>query len=241
MRRSPRRWARKLALAVAALVGCGDAGSDLSDGGAPSDAASPCAWSDVATRTDGRVVGGPFATRVVSFTPGEGATFGHSALPDIVLGPPQGAGDLRGGTDVVSLGRGGEIVLAFDRDIIDGPGDDFVVFENAFTVPGAEERFWEELGEVSVSVDGTTWVSFTCAAQGARPHPGCAGWTPVYAGPASGLCALDPRVSGGDLFDLATVKVPRARFVRVRDLATQGIMAPATGFDLDAVGVIHGQ
>ncbi len=230
-----------LAFAVAALVGCGDPGSDLSDGSTPADAASPCEWSDVATRADGRVVGGPFATLVVSFTPGAGATFGHSALPDIVLGPPQGAGDLRGGIDVVSLGRGGEIVLAFDGEIIDGPGDDFVVFENAFTVPGVEERFWEELGEVSVSVDGTTWVSFSCAAQGARPHPGCAGWTPVYASPTSGLCALDPRVSGGDLFDLAAVQIPRARFVRIRDLATQGITAPATGFDLDAVGVIHGQ
>jgi len=37
------------------------------------------------------------------------------------------------------------------------------------------------------------------------------------------------------------VQIPRARFVRIRDLATQGITAPATGFDLDAVGVIHGQ
>lgn len=229
-----------LALVAATLVGCGDPGGAASDGAGHSDAAAPCALADVGAREDGRVVGGPFATRVVSFTPGEGATFGHSAMPDVVLGPPQGAGDLRGGTDVVSLGQGGEIVLAFDRDIVDEPGDDFVVFENAFSVPGADERFWEELGEVSVSEDGARWVSFACNARGARPHAGCAGWSPVYAGPSNGVCALDLRVSGGDSFDLASVGLPRARFVRIRDLSTQGLMAPATGFDLDAVGVIHG-
>ncbi|MDB4930638.1 MAG: Cell surface protein, partial [Myxococcaceae bacterium] len=200
-----------------------------------------CAPADAAALADGRVVGGPFATAVVSFAPGEGATFGHAAMPGVVLGPPQGAGDLRGSTDVVSLGRGGQIVVTFDRDIVDGPGDDFVVFENAFTVPGVAERYWEELGEVSVSEDGATWVAFPCDAAGARPHTNCAGWNPVYSAPANGLCALDPRVSGGDAFDLAAVGVRRARYVRVRDLATQGLMEPSTGFDLDAVGVIHGR
>ncbi len=226
-----------LALVAGALVGCGGAPVDPLTG----DASSPCAAADVEVRPDGRGVGGPYASRVVSFTAGEGATFGQSSMPDIVLGPPQGAGDLRGGTDVVSLGRGGEIVLGFDREIVDGPGDDLVVFENAFMVPGVEERFWEELGEVSVSEDGVTWAIFPCDPQGARPHTGCAGWTPVYAAPSNGLCPLDVRVAGGDAFDLATVRLPRARFVRIRDLSTQGLMPPATGFDLDAVGVIHGR
>ncbi|MBK8697836.1 MAG: cell surface protein [Deltaproteobacteria bacterium] len=228
-----------LALVAAALAGCGGTPIDPSD--APSDASSPCAFTDASARSDGRVVGGPYASRVVSFRAGEGASFGHSSMPDIVLGPPQGAGDLRGGTDTVSLGQGGEIVLGFDRDIVDGPGDDLVVFENAFMVPGVEERYWEELGEVSVSEDGVTWVTFPCDPRGARPHTGCAGWTPVYASPSNGLCPLDPRVAGGDGFDLATVRLTRARFVRIRDLSTQGLMAPATGFDLDAIGVLHGR
>lgn len=216
---------------VAALTGCGDVVvGPPTDGGAP---------ADVEVRADGRVLGGPFAARVVSFAAGEGASFGHAAMPDVVLGPPQGAGDLRGSTDVVSLGRGGEIVLAFEREVVDGPGADFVVFENAFVVPGVEERYWEELGEVSVSADGATWVAFPCDPQGARPHTGCAGWNPVYAHPANGISPLDPRVAGGDPFDLATVGLASARFVRIRDLATQGLMEPATGFDLDAVGVIH--
>jgi hypothetical protein len=234
------RFALVAACVALGLAGCGDAGDGRIDAATLVDA-SPCAYSDAATLVDGRVVGGPFATAVVSFTPGEGATFGQAGLPGVVLGPPQGAGDLRGSTDVVSLGRGGEIVVTFDRDIVDEAGDDFIVFENAFTVPGVDERFWEELGEVAVSEDGATWVAFPCDPRGARPHTGCAGWNPVYSAPANGLCALDPRVAGGDAFDLATVGVRRARYVRVRDLATQGLSPPATGFDLDAVGVIHGR
>ncbi len=201
--------------------------------------ASPDPWTDAATRPDGRVVRGPYATRIVSFTPGAEATFGQAYLPDVVLGPPVGAGDQRGGTDVVSLGLGGTIVLGFERDIVDGPGDDFIVFENAFNVLGVEGRVWEELGEVSVSDDGERWVTFPCAPMGPRPHTGCAGWNPVYSSPTNGLSPLDPRASGGDVFDLATIRVASARFIRIRDLATQGPMPPSSGFDLDAVGVIH--
>jgi len=181
---------------------------------------------------------GHFVTRVVSFTPGAGAGFGADAMPGIVQGPPVGAGDFRGGTDVVSLGEGGEIVVGFDVDIVDGDGDDFTVFENAFQVAGTE-RYWEELGEVSVSEDGARWVTFTCDARGMRPHRGCAGWTSVQASPTSGRCASDPRASGGDGFDLRAVGLRRARFVRVRDLRTQDRTDPATGFDLDAVAVLH--
>lgn len=197
--------------------------------------------TDAAARADGRVVGGPYATRVVSFTPGPGANYGQDELPDIVLGPPLGGGDLRGSTDVVSLGAGGEIVLAFDDvAITDGPGTDFVVFENPFMVPGATVRYWEELGEVSVSDDGVRWVTFTCA-HATRPHTGCAGWNVVYASPANAYCPNDPESAGGDGFDLADVGLREARYVRIRDLETQGQASPSTGFDLDAVSVVHGR
>ncbi len=257
-----------LAVIAGGLVGCGEPGATPSldasstdavtavdavmaiDVGATTDAvvaidvvaaadASADPWTDAATRPDGRVVRGPYATRIVSFMPGADATFGQAYLPDIVLGPPVGAGDQRGGTDVASLGIGGVIVLGFERDIVDGPGDDFIVFENAFNVVGTAGRVWEELGEVSVSDDGEHWVTFPCAPQGPRPYTGCAGWNPVYSNPANGLSPLDPRVAGGDAFDLATVHVASARFIRIRDLATQGSMPPSSGFDLDAVGVIH--
>lgn len=225
---------------VWAIAGCGAAPTgDSPEGGAGADAAISCDFGDVPTLPDGRVVGGPFATRVVSFTPGPGASFGHQNLPDAVLGPPQGTGDGRGGTDVVSLGVGGSIVLGFDVEITDGPGADFTVFENAFVIAGREQAVWTELAEVSVSEDGQTWTSFPCDPRGPAPHTGCAGWSPVYSSAESGYCALDPRVSGGDHFDLASIGVRRARFVRVRDLESMGAMPPASGFDLDAVAVLH--
>jgi hypothetical protein len=218
---------------------CGAPAPDDVDARVESDAAVGCEQGDAAALPDGRSVGGHYASRVVSFSPGPGATYGADQLPGVVLGPPVGGGDFRGSTDVVSLGAGGEIVLGFDVDIIDGPGDDFTVFENPFAVPGASDRFWEELGEVAVSLDGVTWTTFACDPSGPRPHVGCAGWNVVYASPESGFCATDPRVSGGDGFDLARVGVARARFVRVRDLRTQGYAAPSTGFDLDAIAVLH--
>lgn len=228
---------------LCALTACGASPEGTAGEGLTADAdasvAARCAPGDAATREDGRVVGGAYATEVVSFTPGPGATFGHRAMPDIVLGPPQGRGDRSGSTDVVSLGLGGTIVLGFDRDIVDGPGADFVVFENAFVADGREQRVWMEFAEVSVSEDGARWVTFRCDPAGSAPFTGCAGWSPVYASAESGYCALDPRVSGGDFFDLAAVGVTRARFVRIRDLQTLGAMPPASGFDLDAVGVLH--
>jgi hypothetical protein len=64
-----------------------------------------------------------FADQVVSFTPGEFAGFGQDKLPYIVLGPPNGRGASAGSSDVVSLGKLGEIVLGFDDvGLVDGDG-----------------------------------------------------------------------------------------------------------------------
>jgi len=71
----------------------------------------------------------PFADEVVSFTAGPGAGFGQDKLPRIVLGAPEGTGDLQGSLDVVALGNGGSITVAFrDNVICDGPGVDFTIF-----------------------------------------------------------------------------------------------------------------
>lgn len=55
---------------------------------------------------------------------------------------------------VVSLGDGGSAVLGFDFPIFNGPGADFVVFENAF-----DDNFLE-LAHVSVSSDGENFYAF---------------------------------------------------------------------------------
>ncbi len=188
--------------------------------------------------------GALYASSVESFEPGEAAGYNQDKLPEIVLGPPLGGGSAKGSLDVLSLGAGGEIVLGFgEHVIVDGPGPDLVVFENAFWPDGDESQVFAELGEVSVSEDGETWRTFECDTRGdGKGHfPGCAGFTPTLEYDAEELVPLDPASSGGDAFDLAEVGLTRARFVRVRDLETVPPGGVASGFDLDAVGVIYSE
>lgn len=218
------------------LSGCGDWRVDPDESQAADDVGGD---DDPAPLTcDESVL--PYAREVVSYTPGAGAGFGQDDFPDVVLGPARASGPDAGAVDVLSLGVGGEIVLGFgERVIVDGPGADFVVFENAFRIGGDETKIWFELGEVAVSEDGVTWQAFACdSAATVMPYTGCAGWTPAQAFEACALVPLDAGMTGGDAFDLATVGVTRAQYVRVRDLATTGV-APSAGFDLDAVGLVH--
>ena len=183
-----------------------------------------------------------YASSVESFAPGTGAGYNQDKMPGIVLGPPKGKGTGAGSLDVVSLGAGGEIVLAFgDFGIVDGPGPDLVVFENAFWPGGVKTKVFAELGEVSVSEDGETWQTFPCDAEGDGEgnFPGCAGATPTLEYDPKQLIPLDPALSGGDAFDLADVGLKRARFVKIHDLETLPPVGMSSGFDLDAVGVIH--
>ncbi|HBU48067.1 MAG TPA: cell surface protein [Myxococcales bacterium] len=184
----------------------------------------------------------PFATEVVDFQPGPGAGFGDSRLPDIVLGPPMGGGEYSGGIDVLSLGVGGEITLSFGpRECIDGPGVDFIVFENPFRLRGTGGKIFQELAEVSVSSDGVEWSTFPCEPVEMDEEPlGCAGWSPVLIRGLEESTPLDPSQSGGDPFDLEDLGLDAIRFVRIRDLSEEG-EAPTAGFDLDAVGLVHFQ
>lgn len=184
----------------------------------------------------------PYAASVESFSAGDGAGFGQDKLPDVVLGPPRGKGTGSGSLDVLSLGSGGEIVLGFgSHAIADGAGADFVVFENAFWPNGDASSVYAELGEVSVSEDGNHWETFACDTQGdGQGHfPGCAGWSPTLEYDATTLVPLDPEQTGGDAFDLADVGLGSARFVKIRDLKTLEPAGTSSGFDLDAVGVVH--
>lgn len=171
-----------------------------------------------------------FATHVLAESYGPGQSFGRDAMPEIVLGPPLGGGCCQGSLDVVSLGDGGLIVLGFEGNAIaDGPGPDFVVFENAFEI-GASQEIFVEPATVEVSVDGLTWATFGCAA--ATPYDGCAGVSPVHLD--GDVSPIDPMAHGGDAFDLADVGLSEARFVRITDRADLGSV-----FDLDAVGIVH--
>jgi len=208
-------------LLALSLVGCG--GGD--DGSAPPVAADAL----------------PYASEVVAFEPGAEAGFGEEKLPDVVLGPPKGKGLEAGSLDVLSLGKGGSIELGFGESaILDGDGPDFVVFENPFWPGGDSRAVFAEVGAVSVSEDGETWLEFPCDAEGdgAGRFEGCAGWSPTLEYDASDAVPLDPAVTGGDAFDLADVGLSAARFVRIVDRSNGGA-EPSAGFDLDAVGVVR--
>lgn len=195
----------------------------------------------------------PCLDDVVSYTMGQNGGYNagqggtDDLLPGIVLGPPYGLGQSAGSLDVVSLGNGGSIVVEFvDNKIVDGPGADFTVFENAFNSPGL--GVFTEVGVVAASEDGTTFVEFPHGA-GGQDLSGMAGRTPVYANPdTNDIDPRDPAVSGGDQFDLATIGLTSARFLRITDpgasiddignhFPTPGV--GKSGFDLDAVIAIN--
>jgi hypothetical protein len=216
-------------------------GADAEDDAGPGPAdAAPDATADATTRLRDR-----FVTKVVSFTPGACAGFGAAAMPEILFGAPEGAGNSMGSFDVVSLGIGGEIVVSFEPNaIVDGPGADFIVFENAFYAAGNPQTPAADLAEVSVSDDGVTWKTYACAPGATPPFTPCAGWTPVRSSSVNGVSPFDPDQAGGEAYDLADVGLARARFVRIRDMSTLtcpdgGARPNNLGFDLDAIAVVH--
>jgi hypothetical protein len=213
---------------------CGAGESDGSGGSGGSGGSAP-----VAMGCDSSAPGTTTISCVESFTPGKGAGFGQGRFPGIIYGPPKGAGDRSGSVDVLSLGTDGEIVVGFGGNgIVDGEGADFIVFENAFWKGGNPKYPFMELGEISVSEDGTTWTAFPCR-QDAKPYDGCAGWHPIYSNPCNGISSTDPATAGGEAYDLATIGVKKARFIKIVDLHNAFGAEGTTGFDLDAVAVIH--
>lgn len=190
---------------------------------------------------------------VESFVPGTGAGHGADHLPGNVLGLPDPIARSSIATvspgQVLSLGVGGEIILRFDRHpIVDLPGPDFTVFENAFYyVIAGKEHIYAEPAEVAVSRDGVTFTAFPFDSLTLK---GCAGVTPTNGDRNPG----DPAVSGGDHFDLGQLGIDSVRFVRIRDVSAIIIndrkhpfwdptltgAAPTAGFDLDAVVRVSG-
>jgi hypothetical protein len=231
-----------LLLAASSLVACAPGGEPSALGGAGAGASGagpdePSAPEPTAVFAsfEGCEPGAPrFATGVVEIELGPGSGFGLDDYPDVLLGPPEGAGSGAGSLDVLTLGQGGFVTLAFEGNgIVDGPGVDFLVFENAFFVGGDPEHPYAELARVEVSEDGVEWRAFPCEPT-AYPFGACAGWRPVFASSAEpSIDPTDPGAAGGDPFDLADVGLELARYVRVVDLASH-----ATTFDLDAVAIV---
>lgn len=202
---------------------------------------------------------------VFDFSPAAPASYGRDLMPAVVLGFPSPSLITMGSLDVVSLGPGGSLTLEFiDSVIVDGPGPDFIVFENAFfcSVPQGPDDDYGVFAEpliVEVS-DGETWRRFPYSAsalaqmEGAGCTPrslveqltGLAGITPTYGGSAirpDDLFSWDAEGAGGvsgwggDAFDLAEVGLTEARLIRLIDSDRPvGIPGSGTeGADVDAV------
>ncbi len=179
----------------------------------------------------------PFADCVEAFEPAPEVSFGHDALPAVVLGPPEGGGEGMGGIDVASLGCGGSITLHFAAPWpTDRPGPDLAVFENAFLTG---DSAFVEPAQVLVSDDGIDWYAFACDPPDVLD--GCAGLRPVLPlAPGD-----DPAAAGGDVFDLEDVGLTQARWIRLEDRTAEHYgsdtwcRGASGGFDLDAVAALE--
>lgn len=178
---------------------------------------------------------------VYNFTKGTGQSFGQAPkfYPKNIFQKP----DVRADSTVpcadphhlLSLGLNGEITVGFKNyRIIDGPGTDFIIYENVF-YSEITERYFVEPAAVSVSENGVDFVEFPWNKE---TMEGCAGMKPTY----GNMVDVDILQSGGDHFDLEKVGLKAINYIRIKDV-TEMIMHPdhplfdgtLSGFDLNAV------
>lgn len=184
-----------------------------------------------------------FAASVAGYSPGPGVTPGQGfGVPDLIRCVPGGF------SHVVSLGVGGTVTVGFDAPLVDGPGTDFVTWENGFVFGGL---VYGELAFVEVSTDGLVFARFPSRYFGPAgplgPFDGLpAGCVRNLAGlgtltiPASFGAYADPTAAGGDAFDLedlqghplvlsGAVDLGAIHFVRLRDILGDGSTFDALG------------
>ncbi len=163
------------------------------------------------------------------------------------------------GNGVLSLGDGGSATLTFAKSIRNGPGPDFAVFENGFMV---DSLAFLELAYVEVSSDGSHFVRFPAICnndtssqiingQGmnaSRIHNLAGKYISMYGTPFD-----------LDIFaTLSSIDINHITHIRVIDVVgsiqasyanrdSRGVIIndpwptpfPSSGFDLDAIGVLH--
>ncbi len=157
---------------------------------------------------------------------------------------------------IVSLGDHGEAILTFNNPIINGDGSDFAVFENSFN-----DTFLE-LAFVEVSTDGINYVRFPAHSE-TQDTSQIDGFGNLEARNLNNL-AGKYRANFGTPFDLeelidsSNIDIQNINYIKVIDVVgainnthttfdyfQNQINDPfptpyaSSGFDLDAVGVIH--
>lgn len=154
-----------------------------------------------------------------------------------------------GYTDMVTLGRGGEITLTFSTPIIDGPGWDFATFENSLN-----DTFLE-LGYVEVSSNGISFFRFDNYSNTSDPVSSYGAVAPTN---ITGYCSKYRQGYGtpfdlNDLAGTAGLDITAITHIKIIDIIGDGnyfdsngnaIYDPcptynSAGLDIDAIGVIH--
>ena len=160
------------------------------------------------------------------------------------------------GNGIVSLGDGGYAILTFERSIKNGPGWDFAVFENSFS------NTFLELGLVEVSSDGLNYFQFesTSFTQDTLQIDAFGSINPEMVNNLAGKY----RATFGTPFDLEELAFEQGldvnNITHIKIIDVIGSIDPAigtydqfgniindpfptpfpsSGFDLDAIGVIH--
>jgi len=179
-----------------------------------------------------------------------------TALGYTTVGTPQSALGMAGDNDVVSLGDGGSAVLTFDYPIINGVGADFAVFENGFN------NTFLELAFVEVSSNGVDFVRFPAYSETPTTTQ-VDGFGNLDATNIHNLAGKYKVMYGTpfdlqDIADSASIDINNITHIKIIDVvgsinpsiasydANGNIINdpfptpyPSSGFDLDAVGIIH--
>ena len=166
------------------------------------------------------------------------------------------------GQGLVSLGDGGNAVVTFASPICNGPGPDFAVFENPLENAQQPGFFFLELGFVEVSSDGVNYFRFPAVSLVSEtPQVGSFGcvephlvhnlagkYAPMYGTPFD-LDELedDPALDKDNITHVRIVDVVGNINPEYATYDSQGHVVndpwptpfASSGFDLDAVGVIH--
>jgi hypothetical protein len=155
----------------------------------------------------------PWADNVISFTPGKPMSRA-SPDPSKTLGKPDFVAGKRQTNTFLSMGHGGELVLEFaDNRLVDGAGDDLVVFEIGTAI---------EPVDIAISTDGKVWIEVGHL-KGAK-------------------CTADigPAVRKAQADRVLVETRPEFRFVKVRDAkAGKSNNSSQQGADIDAVGALN--
>lgn len=187
-----------------------------------------------------------FIDTVFKFIPGNGQNNGQQPefFPKNIFGPPSNRASQSipesSPNEILSLGLDGEIIVGFKNAyLIDGPGVDFIIFENAFINP-INKKIFAEPAIVSVSEDGINYYTFPFDSVTLE---GCAGTKPTN-GSAN---PFDITQSGGNGFDLANLGLKKVKYIKIKDISriilenqNHPYYDPTiSGFDLDAVAGIY--